>query len=569
VGTNGDDAMDTQSTPRSVSARLLIGSALRRPVSGVVASGGASVSAATQASPGGPERSTGATERPRDSWVDRDAVWLLLAAGVLGAAVMWVMHNALVDDAFITLDYARSLAHRGEWGLLPGVPANTATSPLNVMVLSAITVVVRSPMVALWIVSIVNPMVLALGLLKLGRRWDVGARFAWVALPILVLNPLLASSIGLETMLVVTATVWLLERAGAGDPKGFGWLAGISVVLRPDVVVVVAVIWLCSPALRRSGWRSSTATIAWRAALVGLPWYAFSWIYFGSAVPDTLVIKQSQHWGTFWEGLVTRQRELFPLPVDATLLLAGLGLLVLVCTPLLARTSYRPVLLGVASAGIAGIASYGLFCFLDVPPYFWYYGLPTAALSLLAAWAIAAASSRLMSTRAVVVSQLLCAALLLGAIGPALASWAVNLSHSAPLRRAPVFGNWASTPEYKSLGLRLAKRFPSDTVIRSAGEFGTILYYCDCLLLDRFDSRGLIMDKLTDARDGSALMRLNYLFLDPADYPVVHQDYHLSYRRGHSPGKHAFNVFTPSHGHGHYRIKAGPRPEDADQGLAP
>ena len=94
---------------------------------------------------------------------------------------------------------------------------------------------------ALWIVTIVNAVVLAVGLIRLGVRWQVGSRFAWVATPLLLLNPLLASSIGLETMMAATLFVLLLECAVAGDGRRFGWLAGIGLLLRADLALIAGV----------------------------------------------------------------------------------------------------------------------------------------------------------------------------------------------------------------------------------------------------------------------------------------------------------------------------------------
>src|SRR3954453_23685426 len=61
-----------------------------------------------------------------------DAAVLVLMA-LLAAIVFWFMHQAMVDDAYITLAYIRELAFHGNWGMLPGRVANTATSPLNIL----------------------------------------------------------------------------------------------------------------------------------------------------------------------------------------------------------------------------------------------------------------------------------------------------------------------------------------------------------------------------------------------------------------------------------------------------
>ena len=44
--------------------------------------------------------------------------------------------NALTDDAFITLQYVKTLLSTGTWGFLPGYVVNAVTSPLNVFLLA-------------------------------------------------------------------------------------------------------------------------------------------------------------------------------------------------------------------------------------------------------------------------------------------------------------------------------------------------------------------------------------------------------------------------------------------------
>src|SRR5205814_4751573 len=85
-----------------------------------------------------------------------------------------------------------------------------------------------------------------------------------------------------------------------------GWLrvvAGRALLARLDLIVRVVLVGAASPAVRR-GWRRALGALV----LVSLPWFLFSWLYFGSAVPDTLVIKTAQRhiWGkwSFFDGPV-------------------------------------------------------------------------------------------------------------------------------------------------------------------------------------------------------------------------------------------------------------------------
>jgi hypothetical protein len=491
------------------------------------------------------------------------------AAG-LAVAVLWALQDSLIDDAFISLDYARTLAFHGDWGAVPGIPSNTATSPLNIVVLAAVTFVVRDPMTALWIVTITNAVLLAVGLIRLGTHWRVGARLAWVAVPLLLLNPLLASSTGMETMLAVTLFVFLLDTALTGDSRRYGWLTGVAMVTRPDLVIVAAVVWLMHPALRKPRPLPAALGTAWRAALVGLPWFVFSWFHFGSAVPDTLAIKRGQDWGDYATGLWDRYHGLYPAATNAVLAITTLGILVVVATPFLSRSRYRSVARSVASAGLAGAAYFVAYSQLGVPPYFWYYAVPVVGATLALAFAIAAAS--LAAVEGTTSSRLLCGAVSVAVLSPTVAIWANGLAQHAPLREAPIHGNWALTPEYKRIGLDLADEIPDGAVVRSAGEFGTILYYCDCTLIDRFDQRALVMPQLVDAREASWLGELNYLWLHPDDYALMHQDYHLRYREGERPARErpldTWQVYSPTRGPGRYSLWPGSRPEDIDEGFA-
>jgi hypothetical protein len=513
-------------------------------------------------------------------WLTPGRAALLAVAVVLEVGVLWAMHNAIVDDGYISLDYARTLAFHGEWGAIPGIPANSATSPLNVMALAAVTVVVRSPMAALWVLAILNAAALGAGLLRLGQAWRVGDRLAWIAAPLLLLNPVIASSIGLETAMTVTGLVWLLDAgAGSGDRadgtraswRRFGWLSGAAVLLRPDLVVVIAVCWLLHPALRRPRALRAVAGTAWRAALLGLPWYLFSWVHFGSAIPDTFVVKRDQSWGRFDVGLWRRYDHWYPWAIASVTIAAAVGLLVLLALPASRRTRFRPVALSVAACGLAGLGYYGVYTRLGVPPYFWYYGIPLASLTIVAAFgisAVATAAVRIPRLR-LKGGRLVAASAGAALLAPMLVTWGIGLAQQAPLRQAPVHGNWALPYQYRQIGEDIAARLPPGAVVRSAGEFGTILYYCHCTLVDRLDQRGLIMSELVAAQHGSWPMQLNDAWLDPSRYPAMRQDFHLAYHSGRTTVPRAWNVWSPEKGSGHYRLRPGPKPLDVKDGLTP
>src|SRR3954468_15246451 len=77
------------------------------------------------------------------------------AGAVLGLLVFLVVRRSLIDDAFITLSYARNLAEHFHWGLTQFRTANTATSPLNVLVLGLGTFLTRDAVRGLGLVFVI------------------------------------------------------------------------------------------------------------------------------------------------------------------------------------------------------------------------------------------------------------------------------------------------------------------------------------------------------------------------------------------------------------------------------
>ena len=78
--------------------------------------------------------------------VGQAAQWCLIAVGLFAYAR--IFQNTYIDDTYITLQYVRNLADHLGWGFFPGQTTNTATSPLNVIVLAAFAKVTGSALTA-------------------------------------------------------------------------------------------------------------------------------------------------------------------------------------------------------------------------------------------------------------------------------------------------------------------------------------------------------------------------------------------------------------------------------------
>jgi hypothetical protein len=78
--------------------------------------------------------------------------------------------KCLIDDAFITMTYARNLRDHATWGLIPGRTANTATSPLNVLAIAGVSLAVRNVRYAVLVLTALEFVALWYLLRAISRR---------------------------------------------------------------------------------------------------------------------------------------------------------------------------------------------------------------------------------------------------------------------------------------------------------------------------------------------------------------------------------------------------------------
>ena len=322
--------------------------------------------------------------------------WLLVFGAVLAAALFLVVRGSLTDDGYITLAYAKNLAVHGEWGIIPGSPANSATSPLNVLLLAALTLVTRvagspHPVVALGILTILCGGALGWAWQRIGRKLVLPPAAGALGVALVLLNPFVLSAIGLEVLLIPAVLLVLTVFALEGRPILFGVTAGLAVLTRLDLIVFVVVIALSAPAIRRR-----LLPAAGFAVLTAAPWFVFSWVAFGSFVPDTLAIKQTQAglfapW-TYRTGPVMYY-TIYPVTVLVAFIPALIGAVALAVWAA-ARFSRRrpefPALGAVAALGAGGVLYFVAYSFIGVGPFHWYYVAPTTTLASFAVAAFGA-----------------------------------------------------------------------------------------------------------------------------------------------------------------------------------
>jgi hypothetical protein len=463
---------------------------------------------------------------------------LAIVAALAGAVMFGLAHRGMLDDSMITLSYARTLAEHGQWGMVEGLTSNSATSVLNVLLLALIIVVIGHPVVAVGVLFMVTMAAVAWWTTRIAEDAHLATRALPAAVvALLLVNPVLVSTIGLEIYLGVGLLIGAARYALAGRTLPTGVLAGLVTLARPDLIVVAVVIVVGLLPARRQMAGSALA-----AAALALPWYVFSWWVLGSAIPDTFVFKTVvNHFDsgdTFLDGPLMWAR-FFPA---ASLLgwlpaLAGAACLLGWAAAMVTRgRCLAGTLAGVFGAG--GIAHFAVFATLGTPPYQWYYGPVVAGLTVCAAITASVLPWRRMAY------GFICAVVA--------ASLAIELQHGVPWTTTPIFSNWATSGQYAAAAPGIAAAAAGNGAVGSPGEIGALAFYCDCRIVDLFSDRGDAANWIEERmRRAGPLMRwllaVNYHNLDRR--PAIHRTSQLSFDpAGHSLGPGSWPISSPVHG---------------------
>ncbi len=294
----------------------------------------------------------------------------------MGLGLFLVAYQAITDDGYITVAFARNLAFHGQWAVTPGLLSNTATSPLYVLVLSAVTVVTRAPVVSLGVVLAASLATTATLVSLTARRCG----WSWWAGPIvavlLATSPLMASTLGLESFLLVALLVWLLYAVVCGRPGWVGGVCGLVVMTRPDAAVfavfaVLALVVMVRPI--GAGQIARTVLLPPAAALaVVTPWAVASIALFGTPIPNTLIWKADGRallGGKYFYEAAPLFLKHWPAATVLTLVLYGLGVLALLMW--IVRAPLHPVTILVGGGGLAHfvtMSALGVMTSLGITP---------------------------------------------------------------------------------------------------------------------------------------------------------------------------------------------------------
>lgn len=417
-----------------------------------------------------------------------------------------LFQNALIDDAFITLDYVKTITRSGEWGFFPGHVTNTATSPLNVIFLSSIGLVLGCrttlPVLTAAFCATVSLYFLEEISLELFSTKNFGTAGALA----LVLNPLLISTLGMESllfgMLIIIPLFYYLKQ----NWFRLAFFLGLLTLTRPDGLIY-AFVFVCFIPL----WRNRLRTILVFVITI-LPWCLYSWIHLGSLFPDTLIIKVTQpNWGPYVFSNGLRFYSL-KYPFETFLSLIFLPFVFTLFNKQVRQNKLIRILL------LSGILQFSGYSLLDVAPYHWYYAPAIINLTIFSCLSLGFLSSQYMNKAATRVALLLVG--LIPAIG--LGQWLMGAHFN--ITEMPIHSNWATKTQYQEIGRWLKTECGVNPILLE-GEIGTLVFYSDCFVLDSFSDRTWLQNMVEKLKSGdgvlSSVFRVNYFFLqkEPAFPP--------------------------------------------------
>lgn len=287
------------------------------------------------------------------------------------AIVHWRVQE---DDAYIFYTYARNIAAGNGYVFNLGERINGTTSPLYTLLIAVLSLAFG------WVQAVTIPFIgYALGIIGLSitvilsqnilRDENAKLRLVPILFPFLfIIHPSLRLAIGMETFLTLGLLSLTLYKYLRHDLTWASFFAALSILSRPDSVLFAGVLFV-DFILRERKFPPLRAALVFLLTL--LPWYIFSFLYFGALLPATLQAKLAQvgseRWGSGYLFLRKVPYNIHLLRSFAWTFAILLGLVALGWRHWIKN---RAILLLFAWT-LLYILAYGVI--LNAPGYKWYY----------------------------------------------------------------------------------------------------------------------------------------------------------------------------------------------------
>jgi hypothetical protein len=434
-----------------------------------------------------------AGQRRPSSRVGSETVLVALLL-LLALAARLVPGERVVDDAYITFRYARSLVDGVGFVYNPGERVLGTTTPLYTVLLASLSLATGVRDFA-QLAVLANSLfgALSVGLLYgLAKRLSGHSAPAFAAALLWAIAPYSVTFAigGMETDLVVALLVGAALAHLASRGLALAVLSALALLARPDTGILIGLLWLDRLLLRhRRVWRDALV-----AAALLAPWAIFATWYFGSPLTSSIAAKADayllppaaagirllQHYATpFLEQL------LLPAPLIVAVFAVYCGLCFLAGRRALlgSRRAWPSVAYPFAYALVFAVANPLLFRWYLSPPLPFYFVLITAGFWALGndlARSLAARSrgSRRGSWVAVVPLALFTTLALICTLN----GWEIHPDHG-PDRPAPEMAWFELELLYgQAADFLLTTAHPGDTLC--AGDIGVLGYRTGLRVLD-------------------------------------------------------------------------------------
>ena len=423
--------------------------------------------------------------------------------------------NAIIDDAYITLNYVRVIISSGTWGFFPGYVTNTATSPLNILLMTAMGLIVGPTIKSSIWIAVIGLFVMTITLTRISKVLFHTEKFGYLASLAFVFNPLLISTIGLESILFAALFVGAIYFYLVKKWHWLSFVLGLLTITRAEGILFFIVFLIFIPS-----WKLKIR-FAGIFLLSITPWYLFSWFYLGSFIPDTFFIKTAKaswyEW-QFFNGLLLYYRR---YPSETILSFAFIPLILFGFDKEVRKKAAFPIVFFLGSIHFIG------YSVLKVPPFHWYYIPQVTAIILLGFIGLGTAYQKYppLSRQ----KKILQGVVLFYFLLPSLGMFNILAQDKFEVKEMPIHTNVASHEKYKEIGLWLNEQNFDESIILS-GELGTLAYYCNCYLLDVFSNREWVKVMIDEfnSREGieTLFYKLNFLFYkNNPEFPP--KQYHL------------------------------------------
>lgn len=213
--------------------------------------------------------------------------WAIALAAVAAVVLRYLQGPQIVDDAFITFRYARNLSEGLGFVYNAGERVLGTTTPLYTLVIAGLSSIlpIAHAQLALLISAASDGLTC---ILLAGLIWQLSGSKRGAVLGALAFalcsQSVVGAATGMETslysMLLVAAFYLYATRRFLPSAAVFG----LAVLTRPDAILAAGLGLLGMIAAKRwAAWREVALF-----ALVVLPWFAFSAIYFGSLLTNSI-----------------------------------------------------------------------------------------------------------------------------------------------------------------------------------------------------------------------------------------------------------------------------------------